>query len=60
MTVNLPFQFCVSFKSRCNNTVKRDELVPGMAKIIEELNEEWTVRYKIPDYTVMVDIIAVC
>ena len=47
------------FKSRCNSNVKRDVIVPEVAKIIEDLNDDWRVNYSAPDYVVTLDVITV-
>lgn len=55
----LILQYCIVFKSRCNSTVKRDVIVPEVARIIEDLNEDWRVNYHSPDYVVSLDVITV-
>eukprot|EP00795_Rhopilema_esculentum_P014082 gene14083-5069_t len=49
--------YCIVFKARCNNTVKRDGVIQEMGKIIEDLNEQWSVNYHDPDYTIAVHVI---
>jgi len=49
--------YCIVFKSRCNSNVKRDVIVPEVAKIIEDLNDDWRVNYSAPDYVVTLDVI---
>jgi len=49
--------FCVQFKTRNNNQVKRDETILLFAKVVKELNPEAAVEFKTPDICVIVEII---
>ena len=51
------FTYCIMWKARCNNTIKRDDVYPELIKIIQEVEVNQQVSYTNPDVSINLDII---
>jgi len=54
---NQDFTYCIMWKARCNNTIKRDDVYPELIKIIQEVEVNQKVSYTNPDVSINLDII---
>ena len=52
-----PFTYCISWKARCNNSVKRDDVYSELLKYIKEIEGEHQASYTNPDITINFDIV---
>lgn len=52
-----PFTYCMSWKARCNDSVKRDDVYSELLKYIKEIEGEHKVCYTNADITINFDII---
>lgn len=51
------FTYCIMWKTRCNNTIKRDDVYPDLVKLIKEFDKGHLVSYDNPDVVINIDII---